>query len=302
MRIDIKGEFGVSNARTLLRRNFGVQRGNNILLHPVEVAYLAVKGCSVYRNKKLDVMEVLKWCFENRDNVLLFFAFRDLRDRGRRVRISGKLLVGKDVFYPVSERETISFSEIYGKNFILAVVDEEGDVTYYKHYPWNCFGKQEEEIEEFEAIFAGDRVVTSERKVFEKYFYGSSSGEIVTLSLVEAMYLAEKGKMKLNLEVEELRREAERVEKNFATRYELYKDLKNRNFVVKTGFKFGSDFRVYEKVECSKNIPHSIYLVKIAEEMKASELASHVRVAGTVRKKMLFYFDRKYICFERVKI
>ncbi len=303
MRIDLKSDFGVSKAKTLIRRGFGVDRGNIVVLHPVEVAYLSVNGYSVYlSNKKLELLEVLKWCFQNKENVLLFFVFKDLRDRGRKVRISGKYLVGKDVFYPISERDFVDFSEIYGKKFILAVVDEEGDVTYYKHYPWDCVGEQKEEIEKFNAVFAGDRVVTGENHIFEKYFYGSIKGNVVTLSLVEALYLLEKGKLNLNIKKEELVREARKIEENFDDRFKLYKDLKKRNFVVKTGFKFGSDFRVYEKVRSIKELPHSKYLVKIAKKMKASEIASHVRVANAVRKKMVFYFNNNYLCFERIKI
>ena len=305
-RIDLSQDYGVSLSKNLSRRGFGVERGNRILLHPVEVAYLATAGNRVYLNgRELSVLEVLRWCFKRRENVLLFFAYRDLRNRGKRIRVDGNFLAGKHVFLPVSERDFLNFEDICGKNFYLAVVDEEGDVTYYRHFEWDCTGEQEEDIPRFEGVFAGDRVVTTAKHVFEKFFYGSLRDGVVTLSLVEALYLLEKGVIELDVSREELVKVALDVEKNFLDRYTVYRDLKERGFVVKTGFKFGSDFRVYEKVESTRDLPHSKYLVKVADGMRISDIASHVRVAGVVRKKMLFCFDTerlRYLCIERVRI
>ncbi len=302
-RIDLKEDYGVTKARTLAGRGFGVERGGYVILHPVEVAYLSTTGNSVYSgNRKLGVSEVLKWCFRDRKNVLLFFVFRDLRSRGKRVRVLENLVVGREVYRPVSEREVVDFQELYGSKSILAVVDEEGDVTYYRTSTWDCYGNHEEKIDEFNGIFAGDRVVTDRKDVFEKYFYGSMKDGVVTLSLIEAFYLLEEGKLKLDVSKTELLEAAKSVEENFEERYLYYRDLKERMFVVKTGFKFGSDFRVYEKVESCRDLPHSKYLVKVAEKMKASEMASHVRVANAVRKKMVFCFSGKYLCVERVRV
>jgi tRNA-intron endonuclease len=36
-------------------------------------------------------------------------------------------------------------------------------------------------------------------------------------------------------------------ERNFHARFIVYSDLRERGFLVKTGFKFGCDFRVYER-------------------------------------------------------
>ncbi len=305
-RIDIVSRTGVSKARSLSGRGFGSERGGKVVLHPVEVAYLSLCGASVYMGKrKLEVEEVLSWCFSDRKNVLLFFVYRDLRDRGRKVRISGDRLICRDIFIPVSERDELVFSELPDK-CIVAVVDEEGDVTYYRFGRWDERGNQMEELETFTGIFAGDRVLTSNRAVFEKYFYGSLARNVVTLSLVEAAYLCEMGVLKLDVPVDELLREARKAGENFEVRYAIYRDLKERKFVVKTGFKFGSDFRVYEEVRKAGDLPHSKFLVKAGEKMRASEMASHVRVASAVRKKMVFGFLKgenvEYVFFERVKV
>jgi len=306
-RIEIIEKTGVSKARSLAGRGFGVERGGKVVLHPVEVAYLAALGNSVYLgNKKLGLEEVFRWCFSDRKNVLLFFVYRDLRDRGRKVRVSGDKIVGRDIYIPISERDELVFPELIKKKCILAVVDEEGDVTYYRFDRWDERGEQEGEPEPFTGVFAGDRVVTEITSVFERYFYGSMARNVVTLSLVEAVYLYEAGILRLDVSAKELLEEARRTEENFDIRYIFYRDLKKRRFVVKTGFKFGSDFRVYEKVESANDLPHSTSLIKVGEKMKASEMASHVRVASAVRKRMVFGFLKngkpEYVFFERIKV
>jgi tRNA-intron endonuclease len=59
---------------------------------------------------------------------------------------------------------------------------------------------------------------------------------------------------------------------------------------VKTGFKYGSEFRLYERGK-SPGEGHSNYLVKVANENNEflmSDLSSYVRVAHGVNKKLLF--------------
>jgi tRNA-intron endonuclease len=147
--------------------------------------------------------------------------------------------------------------------------------------------------------------LTQNTEIFSRYFYGSEKGEMVALSLIESVYLAEKGALKLiNADKNELLRRAREVEVNFDRKYEVYRDLKSRNLVVKTGFKFGSDFRAYKKVEDVNDLPHSEYLVDIADDrdLRLSEVARAVRLAQNVRKKMVFAYDEGYLCIERVRV
>jgi len=95
---------------------------------------------------------------------------------------------------------------------------------------------------------------------------------------------------------------AKEIERNFERKYAVYSDLKRRGFVVKTGFKFGSEFRVYRKVESVDDLPHSEFLVDIADDLRLTDLARAVRLAHSVKKKMVFAFGEKYLCFERVKV
>ncbi|WP_180546198.1 tRNA-intron lyase [Archaeoglobus fulgidus] len=304
----IGGDFAVVKAKkSLERRGFGVKRGDKIYLHPLEVVYLQIKGIESFG----ELEDVLSWA-ESRmeDFSTYYFVYEDLRDRGNKVKIQGEFLLTKKPYLPISERKTIRMEEIAEKarNFDelrLAVVDEESEITYFRVYEPDMTGEQREELPEIAGILSDEYVITKQTEIFSRYFYGSEKGDLVTLSLIESLYLLDLGKLNLlNADREELVKRAREVERNFDRRYEVYRNLKERGFVVKTGFKFGSEFRVYRKVESVDDLPHSEYLVDIADsrEIRLIDLARAVRLAQNVRKRMVFAYGKNYLCFERVKV
>jgi tRNA-intron endonuclease len=123
------------------------------------------------------------------------------------------------------------------------------------------------------------------------------------LSLVEAMFLIEKKKLKVRLEGKKrgMKKKdfydyAMETEKNFHARFIVYSDLRERGFVVKTGFKFGCDFRVYGrgvKIKKGPKAPHehTKWVVHaIPEEFNCSfpELSRAVRLAQNIRTEMIW--------------
>jgi len=302
------GDFAVVNAKkSLERRGFGIKKGDKIYLHPLEAVYLQIKGIEGFGELK----EVLEWAKTRvEDFSTYYFVYEDLRDRGNKVKIQDKYLLTKRAYLPISERRIVRIPELARvamkfNDFRLAVVDEESEITYYRVHQPEIVGEQREELPEITAILMRDRVLTQNTEIFSRYFYGSEKGEMVALSLIESVYLAEKGALKLiNADKNELLRKAREIEVNFGRKYEIYRDLKSRNLVVKTGFKFGSDFRVYRKVENVSDLPHSEYLVDIADnkDLRLSEVARAVRLAQNVRKRMVFAYDKGYLCIERVRV
>ncbi len=305
---EISGEFAVVKAsRELERRGFGVKRGEFIYLHPVEAVYLQLNGKAEFA----PIEELLKWAESIVDDFpSYYFVYEDLRSRGIKAKPSGEFLLARKAYYPISERKKVRIGEIVKKavkfeDFVLAIVDEESEITYYRVSLVELEGKQKEDLPSFSGYVFGDRVVTENTEIFTRYFYGSEKAGFVALSLIESAYLIEKGVLELqNMGADEFLKMAEKIEEGFARKYEVYKDLKERGFVVKTGFKFGSDFRVYTKVESVADLPHSEYLVAIVDdkELKLSEVARAVRLAQSVRKKMIFAFEDGYACFERVRV
>jgi tRNA-intron endonuclease len=143
---------------------------------------------------------------------------------------------------------------------------------------------------------SGDQVIVRDgniAKIHEKSHYGNMTEEGLQLSIIEALYLMEKGKLDVNIDSEDVT--IEKLikiirEQGSYTNYIVYRDLRNRGYIVKTGFKYGSEFRLYERGK-SPGDGHSDYLVKVANEnsqFMMSDLSSYVRVAHGVNKKLLF--------------
>jgi len=143
---------------------------------------------------------------------------------------------------------------------------------------------------------SGDLVIIREgniAKIHEKSHYGNMTEDGLQLSIIEALYLMERGKLDVEIDSEDVSIEnlfkIIRKQGSF-TNYIVYRDLRNRGYVVKTGFKYGSEFRLYERGKFPGD-GHSNYLVKVANEnsqFMMSDLSSYVRVAHGVNKKLLF--------------
>lgn len=143
---------------------------------------------------------------------------------------------------------------------------------------------------------SGNLVIIKDKKgikLHEKSHYGNMGEEGLQITLIEALYLAEKGKLKIskkgkNISIDEM---YEKVRgKDLFIKYLVYTDLRNRGYIVKTGFKYGSEFRLYERGK-SPGDGHSDYLVKVVPEnceIPATDFSSYVRVAHGVNKKLLF--------------
>lgn len=123
----------------------------------------------------------------------------------------------------------------------------------------------------------------------EQRGYGKKADDRLELSLIEALFLAERGSLEIkNASFEEILEKA-KEEEEFIIKYKVYKDLRSRGYVVKTGFKFGAHFRVYERGTFGKE--HSLYLVHVVKEkdiLSFTELSRAVRLAHSVRKSMVF--------------
>ena len=126
----------------------------------------------------------------------------------------------------------------------------------------------------------------------EKSMFGKIEADSLNLSLIEACYLLEKGRLDIfedDIECSvgyliDILKEHDAYGK-----YIVYRDLKDRGFVIKTGFKYGSEFRLYDRGR-SPGQGHSDYLVKVIFEdydINALDFASYIRVSHGVNKKLL---------------
>jgi len=131
--------------------------------------------------------------------------------------------------------------------------------------------------------------------------YGKVSGKNLELSLVEALYLSEKQKVTVKrngrtLSFSMLLASGTKLDKRLHERYVVYSDMRERGLTVKTGFKFGCDFRVYRRGVSVKKGPkaageHTRWIVSVvAEDYTCSfpELSRAVRLAHSIRARMLW--------------
>ena len=126
----------------------------------------------------------------------------------------------------------------------------------------------------------------------EKSKFGKIEAGFLHLSLIEACYLLEKDRLNIYEDDAECTVgyliDILKQQENYG-KYIVYRDLKDRGFVIKTGFKYGSEFRLYNRGG-GPNQSHSDYLVKIIFEdynINALDFASYVRVSHGVNKKLL---------------
>jgi tRNA-intron endonuclease len=146
------------------------------------------------------------------------------------------------------------------------------------------------------ALLSGNKVIVLEKKdkdVFIQKGFGEKTEGKLVLSLIEAAYLLEKGKLALEdgkgkaLKEKDLLGKAK--DKNFFNQLCVYRDLRDRGFVVKTGFKFGFDFRVYPRGK-KPGQEHTQWVINVSpQEMKCSfpEFSRMVRMAGGLRTTFL---------------
>ena len=131
--------------------------------------------------------------------------------------------------------------------------------------------------------------------------YGKQVSNRLELAFVEALYLLEKGRIKLKkdrkiIKQDQLLELAIKKDKRIQEKYTVYQDLRERGLVVKTGFKFGCDFRVYQRGVGVKKGPkgpgeHTKWIVfTIPEDYTCSfaELSRAVRLAHSIRARMLW--------------
>ncbi|MEM1538917.1 MAG: tRNA-intron lyase [Candidatus Bathyarchaeia archaeon] len=114
------------------------------------------------------------------------------------------------------------------------------------------------------------------------------------LDLMEGVYLAEKGiinvyegpeKRKVNLK--KLRQKAKSLYDEFAEKYAVYRDLRDKGFVVTPGIKFGCDFAVYKYGPGLEHAPYMVSVKKPEANVTATEIVKTGRLATTVRKRFI---------------
>jgi tRNA-intron endonuclease, archaea type len=295
-------------------------QGNEIALAPVEAAHLLYRGdltAVVDGDERLEFREFVAR-EPGPDFGVRFLVYADLRERGFYLSPAAEPWLADppetefavfprgrgpgdgEIAYAlrvIGERTDVHTGEL--ESGVLAVVDEESEITYFEvdereptgtsvsGLPANCA-----------ADLLADRVVVWEPplSLYEETFYGQPlegreyDEPTLQCSLLEAAYLAERDAIDLDpTTVHERGREVEG--ERFDRRFRVYTELRERGVVPKTGYKFGADFRTYADVDSVDDLGHSEFLVRVhpADHVfEPRDIALDVRLAHGVRKTMVF--------------
>jgi len=113
--------------------------------------------------------------------------------------------------------------------------------------------------------------------------FGESQKDTLILNSFETLYLLYNNKLELkkinkNIIFDELIQKYIQKNDDILTRFLLYRDLRTKGYVVKDGFGFGSDFRVYEKgTYGQKDAKFLIFAFNEGTQQKIGKLYKNIR-------------------------
>lgn len=148
-------------------------------------------------------------------------------------------------------------------------------------------------------VLIGKHVKTDKKGLASQIYSKNRLGEIkegkIQYSLVESAYLLGRKQLEIEdykgnkLKFDDFIKKANRLEKNFWIRFCVFRDLRERGYIVKTALKFGADFRVYERgIKPGKgHAKWIVYPVYESGSFTWYEFSAKNRVAHSTRKNLL---------------
>ena len=122
--------------------------------------------------------------------------------------------------------------------------------------------------------------------------YGDKEDTDYFLETYEALYLLYLKKLVItNGSIDDfggLLKQALKHDKEIVTKFLVYRDLRSRGYVVKEGFGFGADFRVYERGGYEKKrAKFVVFCINEGINVKVGELSKNVREIETMGKNAI---------------
>jgi tRNA-intron endonuclease, archaea type len=164
-------------------------------------------------------------------------------------------------------------------------------------------------------VLTENKVRVTEKQLADRLHskgFGEKESNATVLDLFEALYLFRKEKIApvdlkgKNLSENDLLKRGLLRDKKFYSKFIVFSKLREAGYVVRTGLKFGFDFRVYPKGK-KQGEAHTKWVVQVfGEELKFTytELSRMVRLSGNIRAKLLLAIvdrenDVNFYGFER---
>jgi tRNA-intron endonuclease len=271
-----------STKDTLKKGAFGKLKDNKLYLDPEEVLYLIdVRNAECKQNgKTMHFNELAENLDFKRKLMARYLTYKDWRDRGliiKRPTFSGKASGNTPIKkYPASQLKLKNYDleGVFFPDDMTAIIDDpkKGKEIYEEHW----FGQY-------------GTYKVSERGILNK------------LDIYETVFLMEKGILKIkNYTKKEISDIAQARRPDFSKLYEVYHDWREKGYIVKTGFKFGTHFRIYfpgaqpmKNGETRSHSKHVIHVFPRDVKLLISEWARAIRVAHSVRKTFILAIPGK---------
>ncbi|MGV8176670.1 MAG: tRNA-intron lyase [Candidatus Bilamarchaeaceae archaeon] len=262
---------------------YGIQKKSVIELFPEEVLYIM----DIRNGKCLDTSlnaysfnDVAELFAKNRKFLARYLTYKDWRDKGLFIRpideAHGNYGRGSRKKYSSVkfQLDKYSFQGVFFKDDLITIVDDEAvGKDMYERYWFGQFGT----------------------------YKAAHRGRISKFDIYETLYLSERGALLLkNSKVDEVRKIARKRINYFDDMFTVYSDWRDKGYVVKTGFKFGTHFRIYfpgaSPVRTQEEWLHSKHVIHCfprKSKLLISEWARAIRVAHSVKKTFILSIPGK---------
>ena len=149
--------------------------------------------------------------------------------------------------------------------------------------------------------------IDDSRKLFGQGYYGKPIGipkpkleEIdvpLILDLIEGLYLLENKKititkLKQKVTIDKMIKICKKEYHDFDKKYLVYKNFRDKGYIINPGIKFGCDFAVYQK---GPGIDHAPYLVQVYnknDDISSTAVVLAGRLASSVKKQFILAIPR----------
>ena len=261
---------------SLVNGHYGYMKKGTIHLFPEEALYLMdIRNARAFDSSLNEYrFNHVAAAYERKKQMARYFTYKDWRDRGLIVRQVSEICErygrNNSIKYPSGSLVLDKYSLIgrFYPDDLWSIIDDEdvGKRLYEEHW-FGQFGSYKAE----------------------------QRGRLSKLDSYETLFLMRHSGMKLeNADEAAVIRAAKRQHKDFLHLYEVYEDWRLHGFVLKTGFKFGTHFRLYfpgaSPSREGKEWIHSKHVVHCfprASKLLISEWARAIRVAHSVKKTFL---------------
>ncbi|MBU3923847.1 MAG: tRNA-intron lyase [Nanoarchaeota archaeon] len=153
-------------------------------------------------------------------------------------------------------------------------------------------------MQKIKATLISERVTSNTaeaQNLFATSRFGEKLDDKILYSLPEALFLLNEKKMEIydhrdkKLTQKEILNKFQKIDKKFKTKYLVFKDLRQKGYIVKTALKFGAEFRVYEKGKKMEESHSKWICFPVSENSSLTwqEFSAKNRVAHSTKKNLL---------------